>query len=68
MGINGGETTTGKILLVISLYLTLGLIAFFNFGIYRYLFSHGTNSGRAVHITTQVNINEDTENTSITTE
>ncbi len=27
----------GKILLVIGLYITLGVIAFFNFGMYRYI-------------------------------
>jgi len=66
--LNDQETIRGKLLLVFSLYIALAIIAFFNFGIYRYFFSHGKNSGTAAHITTQLNINDDTEDTSITTE
>ncbi len=48
----------GKILLVIALYIILGIIAFFNFGFHRYIFSAKIDSKKAVHIDYQESFNE----------
>ena len=65
MELDAKETSRGKILFVLSLYIVLAIIAFFNFGIYRHLFCYKTNSKTAVHITNQMNTNEEAEDTSI---
>jgi hypothetical protein len=68
MELDAKETTQGKIVLVVLLYITLAVIVLFNLGFYRQMCKNWASSETAANIATQMDINEDTKDTSVTSE